>query len=81
MNWKIKIEMQCGSLNIQHRFSIKAPVKALEISNKYKPKKVIPNNYIFSMLPNGVDEDDLRLLVNEISSTIAYINKNRSYYI
>ena len=59
-----------------NQISIKAPDKALEIINKYKPKKVIPNNYIFSMLPNGLNEDDLRLLDNAISSATAYINKN-----
>lgn len=58
------------------QLSIKLPEKALKIIEKYKPKKVEKDNYIFPMLPNGLKEDDYVLLDNEISGSTAYINKN-----
>jgi integrase/recombinase XerD len=58
------------------QLSIKIPDKAFKIIEKYKPKKVEKDNYIFPMLPNGLKEDDLVLLDTEISGATAYINKN-----
>ena len=58
------------------QLSIKLPEKALKIIEKYKPKKVEKDNYIFPMLPNGLKEDDYILLDKEISGATAYINKN-----
>lgn len=59
-----------------NQISIKVPEKALEIINRYKPKKIIKENHIFPMLDNSLDENDLQLLDNEISKATAYINKN-----
>ncbi len=58
------------------QISIRVPDKAMAILKKYKPTKAEPNNYIFPMLPNGLKEDDLRLMDREISVATAYINKN-----
>lgn len=59
-----------------NQISIKVPDKALEIINKYKPTKITPNDFIFPMLSNGLDENNLRLIDREISGATAYINKN-----
>ncbi len=58
------------------QLSIKLPSKANEILEKYKTEKIVKENYIFPMLPNGLKETDLVLLDNEISKATAYINKN-----
>lgn len=58
------------------QISIRIPTKAMEIINKYKPKKIVPNHYIFPMLSNDLNENDLRLMDKEISGATAYINKN-----
>ena len=58
------------------QLSIKIPDKAFEILEKYKPKKVVLDNYVFPMLPNGLKEADFILLDNEISKGTALINKS-----
>jgi integrase len=58
------------------QLSIKVPDRALAILDKYKPKKAEKEHYVFPMLQNGLNEKDLRLVDNEISSATAYINKN-----
>jgi integrase/recombinase XerD len=58
------------------QLSIKVPDRALAILEKYKPKKAEKEHYVFSMLQNGLNEKDLRLVDNEISKATAYINKN-----
>lgn len=58
------------------QLSIKVPAKAFEIIEKYKPTKPDKCHYIFPVLPNGLDENNLVALDNEISKATAYINKN-----
>lgn len=58
------------------QLSIKVPAKAFEIIEKYKPTKPDKNHYIFPVLPNNLDENNLVALDNEISKATAYINKN-----
>jgi site-specific recombinase XerD len=58
------------------QLSIKLPIKAIEIIEKYKPKKLNPHDFIFQMLSSGLDLNNSRLLDSEISSATAYINKN-----
>lgn len=59
-----------------NQISIKVPDKAIAIIEKYKPKKTVANHYVFPMLTNDLDDNDLRLIDNEISKATAYINKN-----
>lgn len=56
--------------------SIKLPQKALDIINFYKPKKVVPDNFIFPLLSNDSDYSDPKVLHNAISSATAYTNKD-----
>ena len=56
--------------------SFKFGQSALEILNKYKPKKINPSDFIFPMLDNSLNVKDLRLMDKEISGATAYINKN-----
>jgi integrase len=58
------------------QLSIKLPNKALEIIEKYKPKKPLPQGFIFPMLSDGLDMNNPRLVDSGISSATAYINKN-----
>lgn len=58
------------------QLSIKVPDRALTILERYKPKKTEKEHHVFPMLQNGLNEKDLRLVDNEISSATAYINKN-----
>lgn len=58
------------------QISIRIPDKAMEIIKKYKPAKPNLEHYIFPMLKNGLNENDLRLMDKEISGATAYINKN-----
>lgn len=58
------------------QISIKLPDRAIQIIEKYKPTKIIKDHYIFQMLPNGLNENDIRLIDREISGANAYINKN-----
>lgn len=58
------------------QISIRIPDKAMEIIKKYKTAKPHPDHYIFPMLTNGLNENDLRLMDKEISGATAYINKN-----
>lgn len=58
------------------QLSIKIPDKAFQILDKYKPKKVVLDNYVFPMLPNGMKEADFIKLDNEISKGTALINKS-----
>lgn len=58
------------------QISIRVPDRAMEIIKKYKPTKPNPNHYIFPMLSNELNEEDLRLMDKEISGATAYINKN-----
>ena len=58
------------------QLSIKIPDKAFQILDKYKPKKVVLDNYVFPMLPNGMKEADFIKLDNEISKATALINKS-----
>lgn len=58
------------------QISIKIPSKAKIIIEKYRPKNPNPEGYVFPILPDGLNENDARLLDNEISKATAYINKN-----
>jgi len=58
------------------QLSIKLPNKALELLNKYKPKKKNHDAFIFPMLSKDLDLKDLRAVDSAISSATAYINKN-----
>jgi len=58
------------------QLSIKLPNKALTIIKKYKPKKVLPKQFIFPMLHTELNILDPRELDNAISSSNAIINKN-----
>jgi integrase len=58
------------------QLSILVPDKAMKIINKYKPKKIDKEHFIFPMLNNKLDVKDLRLMDKEISGATAYINKN-----
>jgi site-specific recombinase XerD len=58
------------------QLSIKVPDTALNIINKYKPKKPTSTHFIFPMLNNDLDTKDLVLLDRSISGATAYINKN-----
>jgi integrase len=57
--------------------SVKLPQKALDIINQYKPKgKANPKDYIFPLLPAGIENTDPTKLFNAISSATAYTNKD-----
>lgn len=56
--------------------SIKLPVKALQILNKYKPANENPTGFIFPVLKNDDDLSDPRVLLKRISSATAHVNKN-----
>ncbi len=58
------------------QLSIKLPNKALDILKKYKPIKVNKDEFIFPMLPNGLDLKNFKLIDQRISGATAYINKN-----
>lgn len=58
------------------QLSILVPDRAMKIINKYKPKKIEKEHFIFPMLDNSLDIKDLRLMDKEISGATAYINKN-----
>lgn len=58
------------------QLSIRVPNKALEIINKYKPKKLNTKHFIFPMLPNELDLKNLREVDTAISRATAYVNKN-----
>lgn len=60
----------------KEQLSIKIPDKALEIIRMYMPKKPKSNDYIFPVLRDGLDESDLRLFDNAITSATTLINKN-----
>lgn len=55
---------------------IKLPNKAIEILNQYRSPKLKPTDFIFPMLPNGLDLKNEERVHKEISSATAYINKN-----
>lgn len=58
------------------QLSIKLPNKGHELIEKYRPKKKDHNAFIFPILPNDLDLDDLRGIDTAISRATAYINKN-----
>ncbi len=58
------------------QLSIKVPDKSFGIIQKYKSKKADKNHYVFPVLPNELDENDLEALDNEISKATALINKS-----
>jgi site-specific recombinase XerD len=58
------------------QLSIKVPNKGLEFIDKYKPKKKNHEAFIFPMLPDDLDLNDLRAVDTAISRATAYINKN-----
>lgn len=58
------------------QLSIKIPRKSIEILSKYKSENARPENFIFPLLPNGLDMDNAKLVDLEISRATAYINKN-----
>ncbi|MFZ4455511.1 MAG: tyrosine-type recombinase/integrase [Bacteroidales bacterium] len=59
-----------------NQMSIKVPNKGLAIINKYKPAVVVPDGFIFGLLPENLDTSDLRALDTAISRATAYYNKN-----
>jgi integrase len=58
------------------QLSIKVPDKSFSIIEKYKSKKFNKEHYVFPMLPNDLDENDVVALDNEISKGTALINKS-----
>jgi len=58
------------------QLSFLLPDRAREIIEKYRPEKYEPTDFIFPMLTNDLNRDDLILMDNEISKATAYINKN-----
>lgn len=58
------------------QLSIKLPNKAIEILSKYKKNKARQADFIFPMLPEGIDMNNPRAVDNAISSATAYINRN-----
>ncbi len=58
------------------QLSIKVPIKALEILEKYRPEYVNQNAFIFKMLPEGILNKSAKDLDTEISRSTAIINKN-----
>lgn len=62
-----------------NQMSIKLPNKAILIIEKYRPTKVNKTDFIFDMLPNGIDLSNPRVVDKAISSSTAYINKNLYY--
>ncbi len=58
------------------QLSIKVPDKAFAIIDKYKPKKVLKEGYVFPVLPFGLNEEDAEALDSEISKGTALINKS-----
>lgn len=59
-----------------NQMSIKIPNKGLEILEKYNIINQDPNNFIFNMLPFGMENESATKIDNAISSATAYINKN-----
>ena len=58
------------------QLSIKLPSKAITILNKYQNDETKPQDYIFPMLPSGLNETNPVEYDGAISSATAYINKN-----
>jgi len=58
------------------QISIKVPNVALAILDKYRPEKVIPNNYIFPLLSQELNINKPRELDTAISRASALVNKN-----
>lgn len=56
--------------------AIKVIEKPRKILDKYRTPNSKPNDFIFPMLPNGLDLNDERALDTAISRATAYINKN-----
>lgn len=60
----------------KEQIRLKLPNKAQEIINQFKTDETLPNNYIFPVLENGLDETNARLFDNAINSATTLINKN-----
>ncbi len=60
----------------KQQLSIKLPNKALAIIKRYRPKKVLPKQFIFPMLHSELNLSDPRELDNAISSSTAILNKS-----
>jgi len=56
--------------------SIKIPKIGMQIIEKYKPKHILPENFIFPILINAIDYSDPKVLHRAISSATAYTNKD-----
>jgi integrase/recombinase XerD len=56
--------------------SIKLPLKALEILNKYQSEDANPEDFIFPFLKADKDYSDPKVLYNALSSATAYTNKD-----
>jgi len=58
------------------QLSINLPNKALEIIKRYKPSKNIKRFFVFPILPDDLNNNDVRVVDTAISNATAYINKN-----
>lgn len=58
------------------QLSIKLPAKSIAIINTYKEANRQPTDFIFPMLPDWLDMDNLIAVDAAITSSTAYINKN-----
>jgi len=58
------------------QLSIKLPHKCIALINSYKEENSQPDDFIFPMLPNWLDMNNLVAVDAAISSATAYINKN-----
>ena len=63
----------------KEQLRIKIPEVGQQIINKLRNKKNIPDDYIFPVLENGLDEKNARLFDNAINSATSLINKNLKF--
>jgi len=58
---------------------LKLPDVAVKIIKSFQKEDDLPNNYIFPVLENGLDEKDARLFDNAITCATSLINKNLKF--
>ena len=60
----------------KEQLRLKLPDAALKIVKTFQKDDSLPNNYIFPVLENGLNEKDARLFDNAITCATSLINKN-----
>ena len=63
----------------REQLRLKLPDVAAKIIKSFQTEEDLPNNYIFPVLENGLDEKDARLFDNAITCATSLINKNLKF--